>query len=75
MNLKNVEVMENTQKTNKTRFLPAFLSCLSGSELRIGVWVRIKFFLSCLSGSELISWNISVSLSFLSCLSGSEHRS
>lgn len=23
MNLKNVEVMENTQKTNKNRFLPA----------------------------------------------------
>lgn len=25
MNLKNVEVMENTQKTNKNRFLPAAL--------------------------------------------------
>lgn len=25
MNLKNVEVMENTQKTNKNRFMPAAL--------------------------------------------------
>lgn len=28
MNLKNVEVMENTQKTNKNRFLPAGIAAV-----------------------------------------------
>lgn len=29
MNLKNVEVMENTQKTNKNRFLPAAIGAFA----------------------------------------------
>lgn len=29
MNLKNVEVMENTQKTNKNRFLPAGIGAVA----------------------------------------------
>jgi uncharacterized membrane protein YeaQ/YmgE (transglycosylase-associated protein family) len=29
MNLKNVEVMENTQKTNKNRFLPAVIGAVA----------------------------------------------
>ena len=40
MNLKNVEVMENTQKTNKNRFLPAGIGA---GALMAGSWRHTPF--------------------------------
>ena len=68
----------DTWRTEKCAFVERvilnFLSCLSGSELKVKFSGQVFCFLSCLSGSERFNYNPVLEGSFLSCLSGSEQN-